>query len=749
MSSFKLGGGPAIGTVFDLSITSDGVTKNLTGNWRQPPPTALAAITAARTNLMVAPAAIHFEVNVDDFDTQEPVVDGDFDPTVHNIQYRWSFGDAGTQHLSSDLPAELRDANTAYGKIVGHLFETPGSYTVTCEAFEPVSGKSAVATTQITIADRSDVFAAQDINYVDPDGQFTAAPVGARQFTSLNAFLNELEAGDYSTPQIVYLRRGVSHPLSDVNWTGSAQIPSTVIMSDPATGGSNAVLTPSSSNAVTWLLQDCDPAATADLSFYQVDFQGDWDTTTETGNSKIGFSTSGSNPPDRTQFVRCKFSGFSTALAPSGAMNLAVANCEFTNWQSYAMNMSTMGGHTMLVGNTIKQSPTALAGGPKVSPGFNDHGPVRWFSCTRPVILGNHMVSRNGWFENIDAYQTIQPCVRFLTGGAGAGANRFCKGNVQGNIFEGGEIVFSASTTNGGSEAALTSTTFERNIVVGCWFTRYPLYVRHGGFCTRNNLFIRPDVLQPNTSFQTFSFVRFADPDESNYNPLSYPQRVEGNTIINLASDDKAPSGSANVAAISDAASGYAITQQANFIHQPNLGTPNTPYTLIDDTPRFTPEYDGYRSRYQRYLSTYEAEAGGAVPNGGSFSVPYAAINPALTQAAVNENPIPQLTHEIKNGGKVSQDKVNASFAFDANGVIVTNNSGGTLSGSFTLSVLTDDDALINFETEFGTPADSVWNGRPLAGSTNNGVVTALAGWDDLRGVRRSATHSAGAIETA
>ena len=749
MSLIKLGGGPATGTAFNLSITSDGVTKNLTGNWRQPPPTALAEISAARTNLMVAPAAIHFEANVEDFDTQEPAVKGDFDPTVHEIQYRWTFGDPGTQHLSSELPTELRDANIAYGKVVGHLFETPGTHTVTCVAFEPASGKTAIATTDIVIADRSDTFAAEDVNYIDPDGQFDTAPAGARQFTSLNTFLSNLRGGDYTTPQLVYLRRGVSHPLSDVNWNGNGQIQSTVIMSDPATTGANAVITPSATGLPAWILQDCDLAGTADLSFYQLDFQGDWDATTETGIKKIGFSTSGSNTPDRTQFIRCSFSGFSTALAPSGGMNLSVANCVLTNWQSYGLNMSSMGGYTMLVGNTIKQSPTALAGGPKVSPNFNDHGPVRWYSCTRPVILGNHMVSRNGWFENIDAYQTIQPCVRFLTGGAKAGANRFCKGNIQGNIFEGGETVFSASTTNGGEEGALTSTTFERNIIVGCWQTRYPIWIRHGGFCIRNNRFVRPNVAQPNTSFQTFAAVRYDSPSTNNYNPLDYPQVLEGNTVINLASDDKAPSGNANVAMLSNNASGWSVTERGNFRHQPNLGTPNTPYTLIDDTALFTPAYDGYRSRYQRYLSTFEAEAGGTVASGASFFVAYTDINPSLTQAAVNESPIPQYTHEIKTGGKSSQSSISASFAFDASGVTITNNSGGTLSGDFTLSIMTDDDALVNVETDLGTPADSVWRGQPLAGSTNDGVETALAGWDDLMGVTRGATHSEGAIERA
>jgi PKD repeat protein len=81
----------------------------------------------------------------------------------HHIEYRWDFGDpagspvSGTTWSTGSRPG-VSSRNTATGAVAAHVFETPGTYTVTLTAFDGTNTDTRTVT--ITVDNPDDVFAA-------------------------------------------------------------------------------------------------------------------------------------------------------------------------------------------------------------------------------------------------------------------------------------------------------------------------------------------------------------------------------------------------------------------------------------------------------------------------------------------------------------------------------------------------------------------------------------------------------------
>ncbi len=71
----------------------------------------------------------------------------------HELDYRWDFGDPGSGTLRTG-----KSANATHGAIAGHMYETPGRYTVTLEVID-TDGESDTATTEIEVRDPVEHFA--------------------------------------------------------------------------------------------------------------------------------------------------------------------------------------------------------------------------------------------------------------------------------------------------------------------------------------------------------------------------------------------------------------------------------------------------------------------------------------------------------------------------------------------------------------------------------------------------------------
>lgn len=115
-----------------------------------------------------------------------------YDPAFHEIGYEWDFGDNRAPWKYVRLPTEFNNPSKGYGKMCGHVYTTPGTYTVTCTArqivsLDPLVIIEATATSDpIVVADVDDIFDETNTIYCDftndpPD--FTGVPAG---FTTTN-----------------------------------------------------------------------------------------------------------------------------------------------------------------------------------------------------------------------------------------------------------------------------------------------------------------------------------------------------------------------------------------------------------------------------------------------------------------------------------------------------------------------------------------------------------------------------------
>ncbi len=115
-------------------------------------PAANFTATPLQAAVCVAPCAVHF----DSAGTDDPQYTREF----HTMLYRWNFGDVASAAKSWWHTAETGiSRNQDFGPIVGHVYETPGTYTATLEVTAPDLERGTV-TRSVTVADPNTVFAA-------------------------------------------------------------------------------------------------------------------------------------------------------------------------------------------------------------------------------------------------------------------------------------------------------------------------------------------------------------------------------------------------------------------------------------------------------------------------------------------------------------------------------------------------------------------------------------------------------------
>ena len=123
----------------------------------------------------VAPLAVHFDAT----GTTDP---GTEDP-FRDLEYRWNFDDtASGATWDYGARAGVSSRNEATGGVAAHVFETPGTYTVTLD----VVGESGTESTDVTITvtDPDTVFSGTNTRCISRTGNFTGCPAGAQQVTT-------------------------------------------------------------------------------------------------------------------------------------------------------------------------------------------------------------------------------------------------------------------------------------------------------------------------------------------------------------------------------------------------------------------------------------------------------------------------------------------------------------------------------------------------------------------------------------
>lgn len=117
---------------------------------------AFALVVSPRRTTGVAPFNVHFDAT--------GTLSANVPDTFRNVWYEWNFGESSGPGVAAwTFGIQNRTRNTAHGPIAGHLYETPGTYMVTCSATDGIN--SAVWTTLITVQDPAVVYAGKTMQY--------------------------------------------------------------------------------------------------------------------------------------------------------------------------------------------------------------------------------------------------------------------------------------------------------------------------------------------------------------------------------------------------------------------------------------------------------------------------------------------------------------------------------------------------------------------------------------------------------
>ncbi len=126
-------------------------------------------LTPSRT-VGVAPLLVHFDTDgTSSTLTQHPFSD---------LSYCWDFDDTNAGVFTTTGYSK----NRALGPVAGHVFETPGTYTVTLVARD-ANDREAVSQVTITVEDPETVFAGSDTVCMSSSADFTGCPNAATQLT--------------------------------------------------------------------------------------------------------------------------------------------------------------------------------------------------------------------------------------------------------------------------------------------------------------------------------------------------------------------------------------------------------------------------------------------------------------------------------------------------------------------------------------------------------------------------------------
>ncbi len=133
----------------------------------------------------LAPCAVHFDaIGLGALATVPYVTtettDSAFDREFHSLHFEWDFDDPNSGTWSTGAAAATaapQSKNYDIGGIAGHLYETPGTYTVTLTVTNP-AGESAQTTRQVVVGDRTTYFAAADtFCFANDDLDWTGCPL--------------------------------------------------------------------------------------------------------------------------------------------------------------------------------------------------------------------------------------------------------------------------------------------------------------------------------------------------------------------------------------------------------------------------------------------------------------------------------------------------------------------------------------------------------------------------------------------
>jgi len=676
-------------TAVAIAVTQGGITATGSTNpngWGMAPPDpppvggdggTISIVPVGRTRLMAAPDTVGFTVDLSasTFDTPAPASGTDYDRRFHELEYFWTFGDPGTWTAPERTLPAWKNRDFAYGAYVRHCYRTSGTKTVTVMVVEPSSGKVATATLPISIDDPNTVFSGDKTicikNTADPD--WGSYPAGAQLF-SQDSFVNGDAACNAAIAKSnLFGSRDKVRVLFKAGWTGTfrCDISGWRNLHFGLYGGSTiATLNADEVNEVRtgggwgqfYQTGQTDSGVTYDLKFEKLRLKGTFSDTTMR-ISEQAHITYGINlrTNSNTVVVDCECDGVSNFFATSNFDRLAVTHLDnntLTNFTGIfpifcTSNTGTayQGSHVAITGNKVKRSVDALsefATGPRSLARLERHD---WYH-----IRGNDMYNSDG----------DQACLRLPD--ADLDGRPHC--TIHSNVLEStGLTSFSISGNNGGRVGADLNTPtqmhmlIDGNIVIGGWASMDVVDVSGCGATIRNNLIYAPDV--PYVRNPLRSLIRINNQGAASYF-ADWPVRIYNNTLVSPAAPGNNKGTSVKPfyflnGASEVAASAIGVVEQNNVISLPNVAVPQIAFAPLSTDTIVTPHCAGFRPIYHEIKKTLTV----AVPNGGSYTVPYDGASEYLAAGSTE--------HTL-----VWLDSVAGAFTltFGASDVTVTNASG-------------------------------------------------------------------------
>lgn len=658
--------------------------------------TATLDIATIEPAELVAPVGIWFEAtDLQGFAVSEPGPgEGPYDPTAHDITYIWDFDDPGTFGAHLNVPTAWNNSNIDYGKKAYHVFETPGTYVLRLWAIdrEGVTGERMVS---ITVLDPNDVYGGNRTICVSGDSDFTGAPSGSNNVTSIAAARTALAALN-QTGRIL-LRRGEE-------FSGNFNI------GDDLDNAHIGVFGPSEDTRPIWRPVGSPTSAGSgisaigkntpiDVTIWGIDFRGEWDATLETGDSRQeAISVGGFNGVGNWSMVvfQCRIDGFGTfsPVQASTSSRVAVVDCEITNHRSYGLGVfAAMDADTRrlaLVGTSLMQSENACAGRPTVGRKLSNE-----YACLRYGGLHELIISCCSFYSALS--QGFQQALRLAAEGSGNPGGQFIGANRM--VVEGGVHCFKVGGQDSATPDRPGNFIFDMCLLVGDYHTREAVRQQYGGVTVRNTIAVLPNTtLIEGGRVTAFRLLR----ENTNAANNNAKWQFYNNTVLNLSSN--------SWTAVGDTSGLTDYTYQNNVNHQPSLGSPITsdgPFDLTQSIAGFATRNRGRR------LSPEKISQSVSVTNGNSFTVSYSS---GLSAGSYNASG----RHTVSFGEFSNQYfsyRGDFTVSFGGSNITVTNTSGATWSGTVEIAFERAD---LTTDTDYVSPSTLP---LPVPGATSSALT--------------------------
>jgi hypothetical protein len=319
------------------------------------------SLAPARTS-GVAPLAVFFDASgtTDVGVTARP---------FHDLEYTWDFGDPTAGTWAYGAQPGVSSKNSATGPVAAHVFEKPGTYTVTLTAFD---GNNTVTTNKtITVDDPDVVFTGSGTVCMSTSGTFTNCPSGASHLTTSN-FVTAM--GNISS--------GVKRILFNRGETFTFGTYYSITQAGPglvgAYGtGAKPILRYTGSSVTAAILANADDWRFQDLTF--------------DGNGYFGATVSNQGKVQITQLRTTSIGGYALAITDNGAgMGGSAVNADqFFVHDSTSDGLVGAGG---VVNGWIGASRLSLQGNHADNAGQGEHV-IRIFKAIGGVVSNNEFIN--------------------------------------------------------------------------------------------------------------------------------------------------------------------------------------------------------------------------------------------------------------------------------------------------------------------------------------------------------------------